>query len=135
MRLTEQEYEDYLKRQGKQVEKLEPKKHKKSKYGAIKTWEDGIYWDSKKELKYYKELKILQQQGIITGFSRQCQFILSEGTNKDNRCISYLADFVIFYPDGTYKIVDVKGMATEVFKQKYKLFKNKFPKLKLEIEK
>ena len=86
-------------------------------------------------MEYYKELKLLQNQGIITGFGRQCQFILSEGTDKDNRCISYIADFIIFYPDGTYKIIDVKGMKTEIFKQKSKLFKNKFPKLKLEIEK
>ena len=111
-----------------------PKK-KRSKYGAVKTWEGGVCWDSKLELKYYRELKILQEQGFITGFGRQCQFILSEGTDKDNRCISYIADFVIFYPDGTYKIIDVKGMETEIFKQKKKLFKNKFPKLELQIEK
>lgn len=129
---TEEDLHNYLKRQGKLPDK--PKVRAKSqKYKNKKTWEDGICWDSLKELNYYKELKILQKQGLISGFARQCQFILNEGTDKDNRCISYLADFIIFYPDGTYKIVDVKGMETPIFKQKAKLFKNKYPKLELKV--
>lgn len=132
MNWTQEDLDAYRKRRGQQVEKP---KGKKQKYNNKKTWEDGICWDSLKELNYYKKLKILQSQGLISGFARQCQFILSEGTDKDNRCISYLADFIIFYPDGTYKIVDVKGMETPTFKQKFKLFKNKYPNLELKLEK
>ncbi|WP_106008497.1 DUF1064 domain-containing protein [Clostridium luticellarii] len=132
MNWTEEEYEAYLKKRGQKVEKS---KAKRSKYNSKKTWEYGICWDSLKELNYYRDLKMLQSKGLILGFARQCQFILSEGTDRNNRCISYLADFIIFYPDKTFKIVDVKGMETEIFKQKCKLFKNKYPKLKLEIEK
>jgi len=133
MSWTEEEYAAWQRKNGKQ----EPGVIivKTPKYRNNRDWEDGILWDSKKELKYYKELILLQKAKIISGFCRQCQFILCEGTGKENRAISYVADFVIFYPNGTFKIVDVKGMETEIFKQKEKMFKNKYPFLKLEIEK
>lgn len=47
----------------------------------------------------------------------------------------YVADFVIFNNDGTCRIVDVKGVETDVFKLKMKMFKARFPQLEVEIEK
>lgn len=44
----------------------------------------------------------------------------------------YVADFVIFNNDGTCRIVDVKGVETDVFKLKMKMFKAQFPQLEVE---
>jgi hypothetical protein len=129
VRLSEQEYADLLQRSGKA-----PPEKKQPKYRNNRNWSDGILWDSDKEMNYYHELKLLQRPGVITGFCRQCQFVLCEGTDKDNRAVTYLADFVIFYPDGTYKITDIKGIETEIFVQKKKQFKERYPRLELKIE-
>jgi hypothetical protein len=133
--MSEAQYQELLKNRGRALPTPAPKEKKQNKYNAEKTWVDGICFDSKKEAEYYKQLTLLQRAGLIFGFARQCEFVLSEGTDKDNRCISYIADFIVFYTDGTTKIIDVKGVETAIFKQKAKLFKNKYPFLKLEIEK
>lgn len=76
----------------------------------------------------------MQRCGLIDGFCRQPRFPITEGTDKD-KGTEYVADFVVFYPGGTYKIVDVKGMETEIFKLKMKCFAEKFPRLKVVLEK
>ena len=102
------------------------------KYNAKKTWIDGICFDSNKEADYYVELKILQKNGAIKGFCRQPRFLLEAGTGKDDRATEYVSDFIIFNNDGSTEIVDVKGMKTEVFKDKMKRFKHRFPGLEVE---
>lgn len=113
-----------------------PKAVKKSrnKYNAKKVWVDGILFDSKSEADYYCKLKLLLRAGEITGFCRQARFVITEGINGE-RGTEYVTDFIIFYPDGNYRIVDVKGKETEVFKIKVKAFREKYPKLKIELEK
>lgn len=113
-----------------------PKAVKKSrnKYNAKKAWVDGILFDSNAEADYYCKLKLLLRAGEITGFCRQARFVITEGINGE-RGTEYVTDFIIFYPDGNYRIVDVKGKETEVFKIKVKAFREKYPKLKIELEK
>lgn len=106
---------------------------RKNKHNNRKVWIDGICFDSEMEGRYYCQLKLLQRAGAIDGFCRQARFVVTEGKD-DKRGVEYVTDFVIFYPDGTYRIVDVKGMKTETFKIKAKAFREKYPKLKLELE-
>ena len=40
--------------------------------------------------------------------------------------LRYKADFIVFNNDGTSEIIDVKGMQTEVYKNKKKIFEDKF---------
>ncbi len=94
-------------------------KNKKSKYGANKVEIDGIKFDSQKESDYYCELKIRLAAGDIKGFCRQAEFILAPN-------LRYKADFVVFNNDGTSEIIDVKGMQTQVYKDKKKVFEDKF---------
>jgi len=101
---------------------------KKPKYKSVKVRVDGIPFDSMKEANYYSELKIRKRIGEIVGFALQPRFILQDG---EGTSIEYRADFIEFYPDGKYKVVDTKGMKTEVFKLKEKLFKNTFPSIEL----
>ena len=62
------------------------------------------------------------------GFCMQARFVVSDGT-EENKAIEYVTDFIVFDNDGTYKIIDTKGIQTDVFKLKMKLFKEKYPGL------
>lgn len=130
MGISMSEYRQLLKNLGKDV----PKESTKSKYNSRKVRVDGIPFDSQKEADYYCDLKLLLQSGVIDGFCRQARFVVTAG-DDETRATEYVTDFVIFFPDKTYKIVDVKGMETEVFKLKMKSLKEKYPKLKIEMEK
>ena len=110
-------------------EMLEPKKT--NKYNAIKTETDGIVFDSRFEAEKYEELKTLERIGLIKDLQRQVRFILLDEyvNNKGEkiRPISYIADFCFFDMKKKQKIaMDTKGLETEVFRIKKKLFENKY---------
>lgn len=96
------------------------------KYNAKKTIVDGIIFDSKKEAARYSYLKNLELVGKIDRLELQPRFVLMEGfryEGKAIRKIEYVADFL--YRDlSTYELVveDVKGVKTDVYKLKKKLF-------------
>ncbi len=113
--------------------KLQGENVSKSKYNSRKTVVDGISFDSRAEADYYCQLKILLRAGKIDGFCRQARFVITEGNNGE-KGTEYVTDFVVFYPNGTYRIVDVKGVKTEVFKLKIKCLREKYPKIKIELE-
>lgn len=127
LRMTEQEYMEYLERTGKQTARQKPKR---SKYNNKKTWVDGICFDSQKEADFYQELKLLQQAGEIKGFCRQPEFILVDG-DVEHRAITYKADFIIFHHDGIFEIIDVKGYESEQWKRTEKMFRLRYPDLEL----
>lgn len=110
-----------------------PDQKKRSKYNARKVRVDGIAFDSQTEANYYCRLKLLLRAGEIDGFCRQARFVVTEGRNGE-RGTEYVTDFVVFYPDGTYRIVDVKGVKTDAFRLKVKCMREKYPKLKIELE-
>lgn len=110
-----------------------PDQKKRSKYNARKVRVDGIAFDSKAEANYYCRLKLLLRAGEIDGFCRQARFVITEGRNGE-RGTEYVTDFVVFYPDGSYRIVDVKGVKTDAFRIKVKCMREKYPKLKIELE-
>ncbi len=105
----------------------------KSKYNSRKTVIDGISFDSQAEADYYCQLKLLARAGKIDGFCRQARFIITEGKDGE-KGTEYVTNFVVFYPNGSYRIVDVKGVKTDVFKLKIKCLREKYPKLKIELE-
>lgn len=129
MRWTEEQYEEFL-------NKKSPKPKKKSKYRNVKTTVDGITFDSKKEAEYYCKLKLLKQAGEIKDFGLQQRYELLPTFRKNGttyRSITYVADFVIVNLDGTTEVVDIKGVETQVFKIKQKLFEHKYPDLSLKV--
>lgn len=129
LRWTEEQYLNYL-------NKKKPKK--KNKYNNKKTEIDGITFDSKKEAEYYSMLKILKQAGEIKDFGLQPRYELQPKFSKNGktyRAITYIADFVIVNLDGTTEVVDVKGVETQVFKIKKKMFEYQYPDLSLKIVK
>ena len=135
MRWTEDDYEEYLRKNSKLPgQGLILKPVKKSKYNANRVRVDGILFDSQLEADYYSDLKLQLKMSTIKGFCRQPEFILQEGFG-DIMPITYRPDFIVFFLDGTYEIVDTKGFETDEFKRTQKLFFAKFPKLRLTVEK
>lgn len=128
--LPEKYREQVMKKQG-QVERDKPRK---SKYGAVKTWVDGICFDSKKEAEKYNALKLLAKCGLIKGFLYHGKIILAEGLDKDSQALTYVPDFVVIKEDGTADIIDTKGMETPEFKIKMKTLKAKYPDLEVRTE-
>lgn len=103
---------------------------KYSKYRNKKVIIDGIKFDSIKESKRYLELKMLEKANEINNLKLQPKFILQESFEKNGkkyREIIYIADFEYFdIKKGKWIIEDVKGMKTDVYKIKKKLFEYKF---------
>ncbi|GAC1489835.1 MAG: DUF1064 domain-containing protein [Flavisolibacter sp.] len=92
---------------------------KKSKYGNKKVVLDGITFDSKREAKYYGQLKFRLLNGEIQELKTQVPFELNEGGTHS---LKYVADFCwLERATGEYVICDVKGYKTKVFLKKQKL--------------
>lgn len=102
-----------------------------SKYRAKKTEIDGIKFDSKKEAKRYIALKELEKKGNIEKLMLQPRFLLQEGFRKNGKAyrkIEYVADFM-YQQEGKLIVEDVKGMKTDVYKLKQKLFEKRYQDL------
>jgi hypothetical protein len=107
---------------------------KPSKLHNIKTTIDGIKFSSKLEANRYCELVLLQKAGEVKEIELQPRFLLQEGFKKNGetfRPIYYVADFKVTYKDGHVEVEDTKGMRTEVYKLKRKLFEFKYPDLSI----
>lgn len=100
----------------------------KSKYNARETEIDGIKFDSKLEAEHYASLKLLERAGVIKNLKLQPRFLLQDGftyNGHKERKIEYVADFQ-YERDGKTIVEDAKGMRTEVYKLKRKLFLYKY---------
>ncbi len=95
----------------------------KHKFSAVKVELDGIKFDSKKEGRYYQQLKLRVKSGEVIFFLRQTVFHIEGGT--------YRVDFQEFHADGTVHFIDVKGMETPAFKKSKKQVESRYP---VEIE-
>ena len=84
----------------------------KSKYKNKKVVIDGIEFDSKKESRYYQQLKLMERQGLIKDIKLQVKFELQPKYKKNNkiiRAINYIADFTYYDVNkGKTIIVDTK---------------------------
>lgn len=97
-----------------------------SKYRAKKTNVDGIEFDSKREADRYCELKLLEKANEIRNLELQPRFLLQDKfkdkTGTTHRKIEYVADFMYVDKDNKKIVEDVKGMMTDVYKLKKKMF-------------
>lgn len=90
------------------------------KFKAKPTEIDNIKFASRKEARYYAELKLRQRNGEVLFFLRQVPFHLTGG-------VKYVCDFQVFLSDGTVEFVDVKGMETPMYKLKAKQVQELYP--------
>lgn len=102
----------------------EVEERRRSKYGAVVTYVDGIRFDSKREANYYKQLKLRVAAGEVRYFLRQVPLHLPGGTKL-------VVDFVEHWVDGSVHYVDAKGRQTPTFKVKKREVEHHYP---VEIE-
>jgi len=108
---------------GKQKNAFKKKSPKGNKYNAQKVVEDGVKYDSKRELAFKH---LLDKNGIK--YKMQVKYQLQEGfryQGKAIRAIGMVPDFVILKGAESVAICDVKGMVTAVYKLKEKMLKKK----------
>lgn len=99
--------------------KLHPAKP--NKFGAQRTTLDGIKFDSKAEATYYSTLKLRERAGEVHSVEIQRPFAL---TINGYLIGTYKADFCFWdVLEDRYRVIDVKGVATPVFKLKAKMVK------------
>lgn len=106
-----------------------------NKYRNKKVIVDEKEFDSKREGNRYKELKLLERAGKIKDLELQPRFLLQDSFKKNGRTfrkIEYVADFK-YIENGKAIVEDVKGMQTDVFKLKHKIFEKVYPNLELRI--
>lgn len=109
------------------------------KYHSKKVKVDGLVFDSKREAKRWKELRLLERAGAIRELERQTKFVLIPAQREPDtvgprggkvrgklleREVAYIADFT--YLDNTDQLVveDTKGMRTTdyILKRKMMLY-------------
>ena len=99
-----------------------------SKYHNSKVISDGQSFDSVKESRRYRELKLMESAGMIHGLVRQKKFVLipaqrepdtvgKRGGKKKGELIerecAYYCDFFYYTKDGEAVVEDVKSEATK----------------------
>ncbi len=106
-----------------------------NKYKNNRMQIDRYVFDSQLEGTRYRQLKLLERAGEISNLKLQVPFLLQDSFRKNGktyRKIEYIADFV-YEEKGQTIVEDTKGMKTDVFKIKQKLFEYKYPNLTLKI--
>ncbi len=100
-----------------------------SKYNAKKVEYKGIVFDSTVECEYYQYLE--RNLGNEYDYIElQPRYELIPKMNNQRKT-EYIADFALFKDDVLVEVIDVKGMPTEVAKLKAKIFRDKYPNIKL----
>lgn len=99
---------------------------RQNKYNAKKATVDGHTFDSKREAERYCELKLFLKAELIRNLELQPRFLLQDKfkdkTGTTHRKIEYVADFMYVDKDEKKIVEDVKGVMTDVYKLKKKLF-------------
>lgn len=102
-----------------------------NKYKNQKVVVDGHPFDSKREARRYKELKLLERAGKIKDLELQPKFELIPTIRTEHETlykVSYYADFRYVECDSARVIVeDVKGFKTREYILKKKLLLHKYP--------
>ena len=97
----------------------------RSKYRNRKTKYNGMTFDSIREARRYRTLRLLEDAGDIHNLRRQVKFVLIPTQRIDGKLIekecSYKADFVYEDADGKTVVEDAKGVRTDAYIIKRKL--------------
>lgn len=101
-----------------------------NKYGNKKVVVDGHPFDSKREARRYKELKLMERAGVIKDLELQPKFELIPTIRTEHETLKktvYKADFRYFDVKANHEVVeDVKGFKTDVYKLKKKMLLHKY---------
>lgn len=90
---------------------------------------EKVTFDSQAEHARYCHLVLLQRAKLISNLQLQPKFELAESfsrNGKTHRATSYIADFIYTTKEQKTVVEDVKGMKTDVYQLKKKLFLAKY---------
>lgn len=98
---------------------------RRNKFKAVRVTVGGIKFHSKAEARRYLQLKRAEDSNVIWNLELQPKFKL---VVNDSHVCTYIADFS-FRAKGVDSLIveDVKGVETDVFRLKAKLFRALFP--------
>ena len=113
-------------------------KKKGNKFGAKKTVVDGILFHSKREAEYYGQLKLMKRAGNIQNFERQISFPLYAmhgglSPDESRKVCDHIVDFLVINIEGKKEVHEVKGMETDVWKLKKKIFEANYPNITYKV--
>ena len=98
----------------------------RNKYNARKTVMCGHTFDSRREAEIYLDLLSRKQAGEIVRIGFQPSYTLLAGfkdnTGKNQKPITYTADFFVTYADGHSEVIEVKGVRTRDYLLRKKMF-------------
>jgi len=117
VRLTDQEFAQMMLQRGKHSPAVP---QRPSKYHAVMEECDGIRFQSKKEARYYRELKARVFAGEVAYFLRQVPFELVGG-------VRYRVDFMEVWTDGSIHYIDTKGFRTQTYRMKRRMVEATYP--------
>jgi len=107
-----------------------------NKYGAKTTVIDGHEFPSRREAEYYLIYKSMLQHGEIKDLQLQPRFELipayTTSTGKKVRPCHYTADFLLIYPDGRKRVIEVKGYRTRDYQLRRKMFEYEYREYEFE---
>lgn len=115
---TAAEYQNFL--------KTKQKTAKGNKYGAVRAEWNGRKFDSTAERDYAVQLDLLKQAGQIKRVTYQHKLRLE--ANGVFVC-DYLVDFRTVMPNGTIELHEVKGVETDLWRNKWELTKAQLQEL------
>ncbi len=95
---------------------------KKNKYGAIRTEYDGYKYDSKFEAAVAQDLTLRKKAKDIKDFDRQFKVEMwaYDENGKKAMKVSHKVDFRIHHNDGSYELLEAKGVETSDYKMRRK---------------
>lgn len=103
------------------------------KYGNVTAYYRGERYDSHGEATYAQHLDALKATGRIRDWQRGKVWVLVDAPKARDR-ITYRPDFEVWDAAG-FRVIDYKGMLTDVFRLKAKLWKAVRPDIPLYIVK
>jgi hypothetical protein len=95
-----------------------------SRYGNVRTAYNGQVYDSRGEAEYAQHLDLLQAAGAIRGWRRGRPWPLVPG-------VTLRPDFEVELLDGTLQARDFKGVTTEAFRIKARVWAVVYPSVPL----
>jgi len=97
-----------------------------NKYGAVKTEFNGHKYDSKYEAGVAQELELRKKAGDISDYDRQFKIeawaCRSDGTPAFK--VSHKVDFCVHLNDGSFELLEAKGVETTDYKWRRKFLEN-----------
>ena len=105
--------------------------------GKLKRTYKDIQYASEMEMRYFRDwIEPRLESGEIIKCEKQIKYPLQpafEYQGKKFNAINYISDFDLTFSDGTFKVIDIKGMLKNEDKIKEKMFKYHYPDITFEF--